>query len=55
MASQLVDEQSAVSIFGIGVGRGVEKAELENVINACGPGLADLRYLALCTNEQAPW
>ena len=55
MAERLVDEQAAVSIFAFGVGRGVDKTELEKIINVCGPCVADTRYMALCTNDEAPW
>lgn len=56
MAERLVDEQGpCVSIWGFGVGRSVDKTELEKIINVCGPKSADNRYLALCTNEEAPW
>ena len=55
MAERLVDEQAGVSIFAFGVGRGVEKTELEKIINVCGPGAAETRYMALCTSDDAPW
>ena len=54
MAEQLVDEQAGVAIYAFGVGRGVDKTELEKIINVCGPH-ADNRYMALCTNDEAPW
>ena len=37
MAERLVDEQSGVAIFALGVGRGVEKSELDRIIAVCGP------------------
>ena len=36
MAERLADEQANVSIFALGVGRGVEKTELERIIAVCG-------------------
>lgn len=36
MAERLADEQANVSIFAMGVGRGVEKTELERIIAVCG-------------------
>lgn len=55
IAERLVDEQGGVSIFAFGVGRGVDRAELDKIVNVCGPRLADTRYMALCTHDEAPW
>lgn len=55
MAERLVDEQGRVSIFALGVGRGVEKAELERIIAVCGADKASGRYTPLCTIDEAPW
>jgi hypothetical protein len=55
MAERLVDEQSGVAIFALGVGRGVEKGELDKIIGVCGEDKALQRYMPLCTIEEAPW
>ena len=55
MAERLVDEQSGVAIFALGIGRGVEKAELERIIAVCGRDKAAARYTPLCTIDEAPW
>ncbi len=55
MAERLVDEQAGVAIFALGVGRGVEKTELDRIIGVCGEDLAPSRYMPLCTIDEAPW
>ena len=55
MAERLVDEQSGVAFFALGVGRGVEKSELDRIIAVCGPHVAASRYTPLCTIDEAPW
>ncbi len=55
MAERLVDEQAGVAIFALGVGRGVEKTELDRIIGVCGQDLAPSRYMPLCTIDEAPW
>ena len=55
MAERLVDEQAGVAIFALGVGRGVEKTELDRIIGVCGTDKAAARYMPLCTIDEAPW
>ncbi len=55
MAERLADEQANVSIFALGVGRGVEKTEMERIIAVCGDDKVALRYIALSTLDEAPW
>ncbi|CAL8468573.1 g8113 [Coccomyxa elongata] len=55
MAERLADEQANVSIFALGVGRGVEKTEMQRIIGVCGADKVALRYIPLCTLDEAPW
>ena len=55
MAERLVDEQSGVAFFALGVGRGVEKTELDRIIGVCGEDKVPSRYMPLCTIDEAPW
>ena len=57
MAARLADEQANVSIWAFGVGRGVERTELERIIGVCMPpgGACSSRYVPLCTRDEAPW
>ncbi|KAK9829572.1 hypothetical protein WJX72_006550 [[Myrmecia] bisecta] len=56
IAERLADEQANVSLFAFGVGRGVEKTELERIIGVCGGASAcDTHYMPLCTRDDAPW
>lgn len=55
MAERLADEQANVSIFALGVGRGVEKSEMQRIISVCGADKVASRYIPLCTLDEAPW
>lgn len=55
MAARLSDEQGGVSLHAFGVGRGVDKHELMNIISAQDAESAESRYLELCVLEDAPW
>jgi hypothetical protein len=62
MVARLADEQAHVCLWALGVGRGVDSAELVRIIE--GPdsggsdskkGLGKERYLDLCVRDDAPW
>ena len=58
MADQLADEQRNVRLFAFGVGRGVDRGELQHMVAASAPGSsADVaeRYHDLYVREEAPW
>lgn len=55
MAERLADEQAHVSIFALGVGRGVEKTEMQKIIGVCGADKVAARYIPLYTLDEAPW
>lgn len=67
MVERLADEQRNVSLFAFGVGRGVDRVELENII--AGAAIAEqhsacyvkggpqdvMRYIELCVRDDPPW
>ena len=63
MAQQLADEQGGVSMFAFGVGRGVEKDQLQEIISPCCPHTKagerykdkDERYFDLFFKLDGPW
>ncbi len=55
MAERLADEQANVSIFALGVGRGVERTELDRIVAVCGADKVATRYIPLCTIDENPW
>ncbi len=54
VARRLADELSA-RIFAMGVGRGVVRCDLEQIVAAGGAPDAAERYLPLRTLADAPW
>ncbi|KAK9844198.1 hypothetical protein WJX81_007814 [Elliptochloris bilobata] len=54
VARRLADELSA-RVFAMGVGRGVVRCDLEQIVAADGAGDAAERYLPLRTLADAPW
>jgi hypothetical protein len=55
VAERLADEQANVSIFALGVGRGVERTELDRIVAVCGADKVATRYIPLCTIDENPW
>lgn len=54
VAERLVDEQANVSIFALGVGRGVERTELERIIAVCGADKVSGSRIAQCACTVPP-
>lgn len=55
MASRLADEQAGVTIWALGVGRGVDRQELVKILEGVGGTPADDRYIDLCVRDDPPW
>eukprot|EP00891_Asterochloris_glomerata_P003037 jgi/Astpho2/3037/Aster-03345 len=54
-AQHLSDEQQHAALFGLGVGRGVDRDVLDSIIEAFGGGQASNRYLALAVHPHSSW
>lgn len=60
VTAQLADEQAHVALWAFGVGRGVDAAELQRIVDGAAAGGGDAacrreRYIELCVRDDAPW